>query len=139
MVVVRRRKESRHRGGALVETALVLPILILVTFGAIKYGWLFLKAQQITNAARYGARMAALPDVTVPDVKASVINMLAEKNIDANDNDIEILPVDVSVDGHPAVNCTITIPTRKVDIMTNSMFPEPVNINASVTMAVEGN
>ena len=138
MVVVRKQKESKHRGGALVETALVLPILILVTFGAIKYGWLFLKAQQITNAARHGARMAALPDVTVPDAKVSVINMLAEKNIDANDNDIDISSVDVSVDGHPAVNCTIIIPTRKVDIMTNSMFPEPVNISASVTMAEEG-
>ena len=136
MVVVRRRKENKHRGGALVETALVLPILLLVTFGAIKYGWLFLKAQQITNAARYGARMAALPDVTDTDVEVSVINLLAEKNIDANDNDIFIEPCDIN--GRPAVNCTIIIPTRKVDIMTNSMFPEPVNINASVTMAEEG-
>ena len=35
------------------EAALVLPILLLVTFGAIRYGWFFLKAQQITNAAIY--------------------------------------------------------------------------------------
>jgi len=138
MVVVRKQKESKHRGGTLVETALVLPILILVTFGAIKYGWLFLKAQHITNAARQGARMAALPDVPDPNVIESVINILAERNIDANSADIDISSVDVSVDGHPAVNCTITIPTRKVDIMTNSMFPAPVNISASVTMAEEG-
>ena len=40
-------------------------VVLLFTFGAIKYGWLFLKAQQITNAARQGARMATLPDINV--------------------------------------------------------------------------
>ena len=40
-------------------------VMLLFTFGAIKYGWLFLKAQQITNAARQGARMATLPDINV--------------------------------------------------------------------------
>ena len=81
---------------------IVSAVVLLFTFGAIKYGWLFLKAQQITNAARQGARMAFLPDVPDPNVIKAVINMLAEKNIDVNDNDITITPVNVPVDGQPA-------------------------------------
>ncbi|MHC4438915.1 MAG: TadE/TadG family type IV pilus assembly protein [Planctomycetota bacterium] len=137
MDVVRRRKESRHRGAAAAEAALVLPLLLLVTFGAIKYGWLFLKAQQITNAARNGARMAAMPDVLDPNVKASVINLLATTNIDANDNDIDINPVTVS--GRLAVNVTVTIPSRKVDLLRIPLFPNVGDLSASITMAEEGN
>jgi Flp pilus assembly protein TadG len=138
MVIVRRRKENRHRGVALVETAVVLPLLLLVTFGAIKYGWLFLKAQQITNAARHGARMAVLPDVTTDEVKTSVTGLLAAANIVVNAGEIVITPVDVSLDGHPAINVQITIPSERVDILMIPLFPQGGDIYASVTMAQEG-
>ncbi len=36
--------------------------VLLVMLGAIEYGWLFFNVQQITNAARQGARVAILPD-----------------------------------------------------------------------------
>ena len=45
----------------MVEAAIVFPILLMLTLGAIEYGWLFLNAQQVTNAARQGARIAILP------------------------------------------------------------------------------
>ena len=45
--------------------------------------------------------MAFLTDVPDPNVIETVINMLAEKNIDVNDNDITITPVNVPVDGQP--------------------------------------
>ena len=60
MVIVRTRKEKRCGGAVAVEAALVLPIILLVTFGGIRYGWFFLKLQQITNAARCGARTAVV-------------------------------------------------------------------------------
>jgi Flp pilus assembly protein TadG len=137
MVIVRKRKGNRSRGAAMVEAALVLPILLLVTFGAIKYGWLFLRAQQITNAARYGARMASLPDVEDDAVKTSIISLLAATNIDVNDQDIIIQPVEVSLSEHSAVNVHITVPSKKVDILKISLFPDVGNIVASVTMAEE--
>jgi Flp pilus assembly protein TadG len=137
MVNVRTRKKCRRWGTASVEAAIVLPIILMVTFGAIKYGWLFLKTQQITNAARNGARMAALPDITDPNVSEMVISMLGKASIDANDSDITITPV--SVEGNPAVNVSISIPSRKVDILPNfPWLPNWRNIDASVTMAKEG-
>ena len=136
MVGVRRRKANRSRGAITAEAALVMPILLLVTFGALKYGWLFLKAQQITNAARYGARMAALPDVEDDTVKTSIIDLLYKADIDVNDADIAISPVTVSP-ARPAVNVQITIPGKKVDILDVPLFPEVGDIRASVTMAEE--
>jgi len=137
MVIVRKRKESRSRGAAVVEAALVMPILLLVTFGAIKYGWLFLKAQQITNAARYGARMASLPDVEDAQVKTSIINLLALSNITVNVDEITIAPVVLSLTARSAVNVQITIPAARVDILDVSLFPDVENIGASVSMAEE--
>ena len=138
MVIVRTQKEDRLRGAALAEAALVMPILLLVTFGAIKYGWLFLKAQQITNAARHGARMIVLPDMEVDDVIASVTELLAQANITVNAGEITITPVDPSVLGKPAFNVHITIPSDRVDILVVPLFPVVGNIEASVTMAREG-
>ena len=139
MVNVRKRKEKRSRGAAAVEAALVMPILLLVTFGAIKYGWLFLKAQQLTNAARYGARMAALPDVEDADVKASIIALLNLSNITVALNEIEIAPVTVSesLSERLGVKVKITIPSARVDIMDIPLFPDIGNMGASVTMAEE--
>ena len=42
------------RGTALVEAAFVLQILLMITLGAIEYGWLFLIQQRITTDAHMG-------------------------------------------------------------------------------------
>ena len=139
MVNVRKQKANRLHGAMLVEAALVLPLMLLVTFGAIKYGWLFLKAQQITNAARHGARMAVLPDVSDSEVITSVTDVLAGAHIVVSGGEIVITRgLDVSLDEHTAVNVQITIPSERVDILKIPLFPEVGDISASVTMAREG-
>lgn len=50
----------RERGAAMVEFALLLPLLLLVLFGLIDMGRMFLTQAMVTNGAREGARMAAL-------------------------------------------------------------------------------
>lgn len=50
------------RGAAAVEMALVLPILILFVFGIIDFSRVFNAEIQISQAAREGARIAALAD-----------------------------------------------------------------------------
>lgn len=42
-------KNTSRRGTMVVETAIILPLLLLLTFGGLKYGWLFIKWQQINN------------------------------------------------------------------------------------------
>ncbi|MDI6451680.1 TadE/TadG family type IV pilus assembly protein [Anaerobaca lacustris] len=51
---------QRYRGTALAEAAIVLMLLLLVTLGALQYGWAFYCLQRATNAARHGARAQAV-------------------------------------------------------------------------------
>lgn len=44
------------RGAAAVEMAIILPLLLAITFGLIEFGLLMYNQQVITNAAREGAR-----------------------------------------------------------------------------------
>jgi Flp pilus assembly protein TadG len=60
------------RGTALMETALTLPILLLVSVGIFEFGRAYQTWQILTNAAREGARVSVLPNTTVSDVQARV-------------------------------------------------------------------
>lgn len=53
-----------EKGAALLEAAITIPILLLISVGIFEFGRAFQTWQVITNAAREGARMAVLPDPT---------------------------------------------------------------------------
>jgi Flp pilus assembly protein TadG len=142
MVIVRKRKGNRSRGAAAVEAALVLPILLLVTFGAIKYGWLFLRAQQITNAARYGARVAIRADASSTDVTTAIANLMTAAGMGSSGYSVTItlaggIPWEDLEMGN-AITVEVSVPGANVDIMNVPLFPDVGDIGASVTMAKEG-
>ena len=56
-----RRRLRSERGAELIETALTLPLILLVVVGIIEFGFVFQKYEVITNAAREGARVLVLP------------------------------------------------------------------------------
>jgi len=60
------------RGTALMETALTLPLLLLVSVGIFEFGRAYQTWQILTNAAREGARVAVLPGSSVSDVQSRV-------------------------------------------------------------------
>ncbi|RLB94544.1 MAG: hypothetical protein DRH76_09170, partial [Deltaproteobacteria bacterium] len=51
-------KWRNDHGGALVEFAIVMPLLLLIVGGIIEFGLLYYNKQVITNASREGARAA---------------------------------------------------------------------------------
>ena len=71
-------KNLNERGAALVEFAIVLPLLLLLVFGIIEFGFLLYNKAMITNASREGAREGILfnssrPSATIQsDVLAKV-------------------------------------------------------------------
>jgi len=69
----RRRDE---RGTALLEMALTLPLLLLVSAGIFEFGRGYQTWQVLTNAAREGARIAVLPGTTDSDVQLRVTTYL---------------------------------------------------------------
>ncbi len=80
------RKESRdafRRGQGIVEFALVLPIFLLLLFGAIELGRAYLDKHLLTNAAREGARVGTLPSSTEPDVTSIIDDFLTDAGMTA--------------------------------------------------------
>ena len=70
--VSREGRLTSERGQAMIETALVLPILLLISVGIFEFGRAYQTYQVLTNAAREGARLAILPDSTTADVQSRV-------------------------------------------------------------------
>lgn len=52
----------KERGAALLETALALPMVLLVAVGIFEFGRAFQTWQVVTNATREAARIAVLPN-----------------------------------------------------------------------------
>ncbi len=59
------RRQRGERGSALIEAAVTIPILLLISVGIFEFGHAYQTWQILTNAAREGARVAILPGGTV--------------------------------------------------------------------------
>jgi Flp pilus assembly protein TadG len=51
---------TRRQGQAIVEFAVVVPVLLALLLGVIEFGWLIKNNHSVANATREGARFAAL-------------------------------------------------------------------------------
>ena len=54
------KMRSQESGAALVEMAVILPLLVLLLFGVIEASWAFAQANDVRHGAREGARLAAV-------------------------------------------------------------------------------
>jgi len=133
------QKKIRYRGVAILEAALVFPLLLLLTFGAIEYGWLFLKAQQITNAARQGARVGIRPDATNTDVLDTISVLMTKAEMADKGYRVDFPLGDVSsFSVGEALEVQVTVPCANIAIINIPLLPLPENLGASVTMSKEG-
>lgn len=72
-----RRRGRDDSGAELIEFALLLPILLVITVGIFDFGVLFQKYLVVTNAAREGARLATLPNYTTADIQERVATYIS--------------------------------------------------------------
>jgi len=56
------RRLKSERGNAILETAMTLPLVLLVSVSTFEFGRAYQTWQVLTNAAREGARVAVLPN-----------------------------------------------------------------------------
>jgi Flp pilus assembly protein TadG len=70
------RLRHNERGAALLETAITIPIILLIAVGIFEFGRAYQTWQVLTNAAREGARQSILTDKTDADVQAAVKNYM---------------------------------------------------------------
>lgn len=141
--MVKRRGKIKCSGLSTVEFALVLPLLLLLTLGAIRYGHLFLKAQQITNAARHGARTAVRPDASSDSVLGAVDSLMTVAGMGASNYEVTLTPADITAPQMgESVTVQITVPCANIDVLHVPLFtdlePDNWSLGATVTMAKEG-
>ena len=68
-----RTRMRNERGAALLETAITLPIILLICVGIFEFGRAYQTWQVITNASREGARVAVIIGTPEAKVKEAVI------------------------------------------------------------------
>src|SRR4051812_16872520 len=69
-------RSLRRRGNAVLEAALVLPILLALAFGTVEFGHFFYCKHTFQGAARDGARVAILSSSTNTSVTTAVANTM---------------------------------------------------------------
>lgn len=125
----------RRAGAALVEFAIVAPLMILFTMGLIDIGRMTMVKQLLVTASREGARQASLPAATSDSVQADVLQMLSNSGVTGV---VTISPSSVSSTA-PGSTITVTIAAdaNSVSWMGSSMFMSGKNLTASTSMRRE--
>lgn len=65
-------RQRGERGAALMEFAILTPLLVLLILGIVEFGWLFGQFNDVRHATREGARFAAVNGGTENDIAARV-------------------------------------------------------------------
>ena len=85
-------QSKQRRGAAAVEMAIVLPIFFMVVMGIVEFGRAMMVGQLVTNAARYGAREAAIDGSTNASVTTDVKNFVSTSvGVAASDVTVDIV------------------------------------------------
>lgn len=134
----------RYRGSLTVEAAILFPLLFMITFGLIEYGWMFIKQQQITNAARQSARLAAMVDATNGQVSSQISTQMTNYSLGSSGYTPTIY-VNGTAGGNVAtaargaqVSVLISVPYANIDITGFTLLPMLSTLSAKVTMEKEG-
>lgn len=146
--MVRRERRDRRRGGALVETALVLSTLLTFILGTFEYGRYLMMLNLLDNAAREGCRYALVNNTSSTistDVQTLATNYMAgQANAFSN--------FSVSVSGTSSGSATAVNDLAPGDLVTVTVsgtyhfmnivpfvnIPLTMPMTSAVTMVCEG-
>ncbi len=119
----------------MVEMAIVLPVLLLLTLGLIEYGWCFLRVSQVNMAARHGVRTAVRPNATDANVTAAVAAMMTDAGIKSNQ--YTLTHTDLEAPTGSPVTVHITLDYSQLTLTGSSLIPLPDKLQGRGTMAKE--
>ena len=119
---------SSIRGAAVVELAVVLPLLLTLVFGIIEFGWLFMVRETLTNASREGCRVAVLQGCTEQDIRDQVAASMAGPGL--TNYTVEIT---ASTPGNPTETVVVKIPYAQVSLLAGYFFGGSTDFNLSAT------
>lgn len=126
------RKEER--GQALIEMALILPILLLLLSGIVEMGRVGYAYVTVNNAARVGARVASIGG-TDQDITTAVIQ--AAPILDPANVTVQISPTPSERQSGGQVTIQVSYPVNLVIPIISGIMPDPFTVGANMTMRLE--
>jgi len=129
------RRPGRRRAAAVVEFAVVLPLLLTILFGIIEYGWVFMVRQTLQTAAREGCRLAVLQTSVDPytNVLSRVSKVMAPTGLTSY-----TVTMTHATSSNPVETVTITIPYSDVSLMGGFFGTKSFDLGGTCTMRKEG-
>lgn len=131
------RKRTKHlrRAAAVVETAVVAPVLVVAMLGMMEVGYAFLVRQTVTMASREGARAASLPGGTMSDVNFAVDAAMESVGLDGYEVDSNVASLGPS---DTEVWVSVSIPLNRVSFTGSLLGGGSFDIGSTTTMRREG-
>lgn len=125
---------------ALVEFAMVAPLLFLLVMGSVEFARAFMANNLLANAARCGGRVGAIPGTANADITASVDQSLGGVGISGHS-------VSVTVNGKPVdaktafqgdtVEVSVSVPYSAVTWLPSPSFLADATLKETVVMRRE--
>jgi Flp pilus assembly protein TadG len=111
MESMRTRIAHEERGTALVEAAIIIPLVLLLMVGIFEVGRLYQTFQVLTNATREGARASVVPTGNSADVQAIVKQYMEDGQLSkADDAAISVnRAASIMVNGTPVSASLVTV------------------------------
>lgn len=119
------RRQRDTRGAAAVEFALIMPILLLLVFGVISYGYMLSFRQAISQGAAEGARAAAVAQRTadqLPAARSAMNEALASY-------DVECAGTTLTREGKSVGTCTVGVATCRGEAATVQCVTVTIDYN----------
>jgi Flp pilus assembly protein TadG len=124
-----------QRGAAVIEFALILPLLVVLVFGIVEFSIAYNRKQGLHAAAREGARVASLPQTTNSDVISRVQSSLSGV---LSASDIQAATITVSPSGSQPCNGAPPGTHVVVTITANDQLDVPLLPSKLLTLTGRG-
>lgn len=123
-----------QHGQALVEMALVLPLILLLLFGVIEMGRIGHAYITVSNAAREGARLATIGGKD-SEIRDAVLN--AAPGLNSSALTVVITPNQFNRQSGQGVSVQVTYPVQLMIPVISNVIPNPVIVNSTLNMRLE--
>jgi Flp pilus assembly protein TadG len=130
-----RRERDGARGAALAEFGIIAPLLFLLVFGIIEFGWAFLQYLDVKHGAREAGRLAAVNYGTGTGVTQS--DSIIDETCTRVDN-TDGLTITITLPGGSDIGDQVEVETsRTYDSLTGFFNFASVTLDSSVDLRLE--
>ncbi len=126
-------RRNRDEGAALVEFALVMPLLLLLIFGMVDAGWAFFQNLEVRHGAREAARLAAVDFGTADEI---IRETCARMNVPSGSAAVAVTLSKTGADIGDKATVTVTRPNHQS--LTGLLpFFDSISLDSTVEIRIE--